>query len=104
MNGSNRKMTLREQQVMQLRREMMHPGGVRLQLRRKDCINSIGLVDAFGAVWVAGWKQKEHPVLYNALHIGDQLISVAGMAITSAAEAHKVIRGAPGLFVSFDTR
>lgn len=104
MNGSNRKMTLREQQVMQLRREMMHPGGVRLQLRRKDCINSIGLVDAFGAVWVAGWKQKEHPVLYNALHIGDQLISVAGMAITSAAEAHKVIRGAPGLFVELIIR
>lgn len=89
---------------MQLRREMMHPGGVRLQLRRKDCINSIGLVDAFGAVWVAGWKQKEHPVLYNALHIGDQLISVAGMAITSAAEAHKVIRGAPGLFVELIIR
>ncbi|XP_029715816.1 serine-rich adhesin for platelets [Aedes albopictus] len=104
MNGSNRKMTLREQQVMQLRREMMHPGGVRLQLRRKDCINSIGLVDAFGAVWVAGWKQKEHPVLYNALHIGDQLISVAGMAITSSAEAHKVIRGAPGLFVELIIR
>ncbi|XP_065089878.1 uncharacterized protein LOC135711062 [Ochlerotatus camptorhynchus] len=104
MNGSNRKMTLREQQVMQLRREMMHPGGVRLQLRRKDCINSIGLVDAFGAVWVAGWKQKEHPVLYNALHIGDQLISVAGQAITSAAEAHKAIRGAPGLFVELIIR
>ncbi|KAL9694245.1 hypothetical protein quinque_013530 [Culex quinquefasciatus] len=101
---SNRKMTLREQQVMQLRREMMHPGGVRLQLRRKDCVNSIGLVDAFGAVWVAGWKQKEHPVLYNALHIGDQLISVAGVAITSAAEAHKTIRGAPGLFVELIIR
>ncbi|XP_055585186.1 mucin-4, partial [Uranotaenia lowii] len=104
LNGSNRKMTLREQQVMQLRREMMHPGGVRLQLRRKDCINSIGLVDAFGAVWVAGWKQKEHPVLYNALHIGDQLISVAGVAITSASEAHKTIRGAPGLFVELIIR
>uniref|UniRef100_A0A1Q3FXJ3 Putative serine/threonine-protein kinase nek3 n=1 Tax=Culex tarsalis TaxID=7177 RepID=A0A1Q3FXJ3_CULTA len=102
--GPNRKMTLREQQVMQLRREMMHPGGVRLQLRRKDCVNSIGLVDAFGAVWVAGWKQKEHPVLYNALHIGDQLISVAGVAITSAAEAHKTIRGAPGLFVELIIR
>lgn len=101
---SNRKLTLREQQVMQLRREMMHPGGVRLQLRRKDCVNSIGLVDAFGAVWVAGWKQKEHPVLYNALHIGDQLISVAGVAITSAAEAHKTIRGAPGLFVELIIR
>lgn len=102
--GPNRKMTLREQQVMQLRREMMHPGGVRLQLRRKDCVNSIGLVDAFGAVWVAGWKQKDHPVLYNALHIGDQLISVAGVAITSAAEAHKTIRGAPGLFVELIIR
>ncbi|XP_050071803.1 uncharacterized protein LOC126559675 [Anopheles maculipalpis] len=102
--GGNRKLTLREQQVFQLRREMMHPGGVRLQLRRKDCINSIGLVDAFGAVWVAGWKQKEHPVLYNALHIGDQMISVAGVAITTAAEAHKAIRAAPGLFVELIIR
>lgn len=45
------RLTMREQQVMQLRREMMHPGGVRLQLRRKDCTNSIAFVDAFGAVW-----------------------------------------------------
>ncbi|KAL1461491.1 hypothetical protein WDU94_013382 [Cyamophila willieti] len=44
-------LTLREQQVLQLRREMMHPGGVRLQLRRKDCVSSIALVDAFNAVW-----------------------------------------------------
>lgn len=44
-------MTLREQQVMQLRREIMHPGGVRLQLRRKDCVGSIAWVDAFGAIW-----------------------------------------------------
>jgi hypothetical protein len=48
--GSGRR-TLREQQVLQLRREMLHPGGVRLQLRRKDCTGSIALVDAFGAVW-----------------------------------------------------
>jgi hypothetical protein len=48
--GSRRR-TLREQQVVQLRREMLHPGGVRLQLRRKDCTGSIALVDAFGAVW-----------------------------------------------------
>lgn len=45
------RLTLREQQVMQLRREMMHPGGVRIQLRRKDCTNSIAFVDAFGAAW-----------------------------------------------------
>lgn len=97
-NGN--RMTLREQQVMQMRREMMHPGGVRLQLRRKDCLGSIGLVDAFNAVWVAGWKQKEHPVLYNALHIGDQLLSVAGNPVTSATEANKIIRSSQSLFVS----
>lgn len=97
-NGN--RMTLREQQVMHLRREMMHPGGVRLQLRRKDCCGSIAWIDAFGGVWVAGWKQKEHPVLYNALHIGDQLLSVAGTPVTSAAEANKLIRACQGLFVS----
>ncbi|PSN40567.1 hypothetical protein C0J52_10780 [Blattella germanica] len=78
--GSGR-LTLREQQVLQLRREMLHPGGVRLQLRRKDCTGSIALVDAFGAVWITGWKQREHPMLYNALHIGDQLLSVAGILV-----------------------
>ncbi|XP_075148289.1 uncharacterized protein LOC142222172 [Haematobia irritans] len=95
----SKRMTLREQQVMQLRREIMHPGGVRLQLRRKDCVGSIAWVDSFGAVWVAGWKQKEHPVLYNALHIGDQLLSIAGVTISSAAEANKIIRNTNTLFV-----
>ncbi|XP_036324477.1 mucin-5AC [Rhagoletis pomonella] len=96
---ANKRMTLREHQVMQLRREIMHPGGVRLQLRRKDCVGSIAWVDAFGAVWVAGWKQKEHPVLYNALHVGDQLLSIAGTAVTTASEANKIIRNTNTLFV-----
>lgn len=30
---------------------MKHPTGVRLQLRKKDCIDSMALVDAIGAVW-----------------------------------------------------
>lgn len=94
------RLTLREQQVFQLRREMMHPGGVRLQLRRKDCSGSIALVDAFGAVWISGWKQKEHPVLFNALHIGDQLVSVAGVNVSSATDANRIIRNSPGLYVS----
>uniref|UniRef100_A0A336KH09 CSON010293 protein n=1 Tax=Culicoides sonorensis TaxID=179676 RepID=A0A336KH09_CULSO len=101
-NGT--RMTLREQQVMHLRREMMHPGGVRLQLRRKDCCGSIAWIDAFGGVWVAGWKQKEHPVLYNALHIGDQLLSVTGTPVTSAADANKLIRACQGLFVEMIIR
>lgn len=49
--GGNKRLTLREQQVMQLRREIMHPGGVRLNLRRKDCVGSIAWVDAFCGVW-----------------------------------------------------
>ncbi|XP_034485418.1 flocculation protein FLO11 [Drosophila innubila] len=98
-SGGNKRLTLREQQVMQLRREIMHPGGVRLNLRRKDCVGSIAWVDAFGGVWIAGWKQKEHPVLYNALHIGDQLLSIAGVSISSAAEANKIIRNTNTLFV-----
>lgn len=93
------RLTLREQQVFQLRREMMHPGGVRLQLRRKDCTGSIALVDAFGAVWISGWKQKEHPMLYNALHIGDQLVSLAGVNVSSATDANRIIRNSPGLYV-----
>ncbi|KAM8705145.1 hypothetical protein ACLKA7_009583 [Drosophila subpalustris] len=97
--SNNKRLTLREQQVMQLRREIMHPGGVRLNLRRKDCVGSIAWVDAFGGVWIAGWKQKEHPVLYNALHIGDQLLSIAGVSISSAAEANKIIRNTNTLFV-----
>ena len=46
-----RQLTLREQQVFQLRREMAHPAGVRLLLGRRDCKDSIAFVDTFGAVW-----------------------------------------------------
>lgn len=98
------RMSLREQQVVQLRREIMHPSGVRLQLRRKDCIGSIALVDVFNAVWVAGWKQKDHPMLYNALHIGDRLVSVGGVAVTSSAEVNKMIRASQSAYMEFIVR
>jgi len=44
-------LTLREQQVLQITREIRHAGGVRLQLRKKDCIGSIAFVDACGGIW-----------------------------------------------------
>jgi hypothetical protein len=44
-------LTLREQQVLQLRKEMSHPAGVRLKLGRRDCKDGIAFVDCFGAVW-----------------------------------------------------
>lgn len=43
--------TLREQQVLELQKEIKHPAGVRLQIRKKDCISSIALGDALGGVW-----------------------------------------------------
>uniref|UniRef100_A0A1B0GJU2 Uncharacterized protein n=2 Tax=Lutzomyia longipalpis TaxID=7200 RepID=A0A1B0GJU2_LUTLO len=78
------RLTLREQQVMHMRREMMHPGGFFKK--------------------VSGWKQKEHPMLYNALHVGDQLISVGGVTVGSAADANKLIRSSLGLYVELIIR
>lgn len=49
---------------------------------------------------ISGWKQKEHPMLYNALHIGDQIISVGGITVTNAKEANKIINNSTGQFVS----
>lgn len=84
---------------MQLRREISHSGGVRLKLRKKDCINSIAWINAYDRTFVAGWKQKEHPMLYNVLHIGDQLISINGVHVNMASEANKLIRSAAAVFV-----
>lgn len=49
---------------------------------------------------ISGWKQKEHPILYNALHIGDQMISIGGVAVHNSSDANKMIRNSPGLYVS----
>jgi hypothetical protein len=49
---------------------------------------------------ITGWKQREHPMLYNALHIGDQLLNVASVMVQSASDAQKLIRGATSLYVS----
>ncbi|XP_033209590.1 uncharacterized protein LOC117168217 [Belonocnema kinseyi] len=87
-----RQLTLREQQVMHLRREMSHPAGVRLQLGRRDCKDGIAFVDTFGAVWVAGWKQREHPMLHNFLHVGDLVLSVAGVPPAGAAAVKNILK------------
>ncbi|TRY76968.1 hypothetical protein TCAL_02681 [Tigriopus californicus] len=84
--------SLREQQVHRLRQEIAHPSGVRLALRKRDCQHSLALVEFFGRLWVAGWKQKEYPVLYNAFHIGDQIMTVAGLPVRTASEFSKLVK------------
>ncbi|XP_012281606.1 uncharacterized protein LOC105700384 [Orussus abietinus] len=93
LSNVRRQLTLREQQVYQLIKEMSHPAGVRLQLGRRDCKDSIAFVDTFGAVWVAGWKQREHPLLYNALHVGDMVLSVAGISPPGATVIRDILKG-----------
>lgn len=92
VDESGRPLSLREAQVLKLQAEIGHKSGVRLVLRKKDCINAIALVECFGHVWVAGWKQKEHPLLHNTFHIGDRIISIAGQRIHNVQEAHKAIK------------
>ncbi|KAL1461488.1 hypothetical protein WDU94_013379 [Cyamophila willieti] len=50
---------------------------------------------------IAGWKQKEHPMLYNALHIGDQVLKIMGQFVQNAADAQKLIRSKHGIYVEF---
>lgn len=97
---NGRPLSLKETQVRKLQKEITHKSGVRLMLRKKDCVNTIALVDCFGAVWVAGWKQKEHPLLHNTFHIGDCIISIAGHRIHNVQEAQKAIKHQP-LVVEF---
>ncbi|XP_058801214.1 uncharacterized protein LOC131669979 [Phymastichus coffea] len=89
---AGQQLTLREQQVLQLRKEMSHPAGVRLKLGRRDCKDGIAFVDCFGAVWIAGWKHKEHPLLYNVLHIGDLVLSVGGVQLTGASSVKEILK------------
>lgn len=51
-------------------------------------------------VYVAGWKQREHPYLHNTFHLGDRILCIGGTAVRTAAEAHAVIRAEDTLLVS----
>lgn len=66
------------------------------KVRRKDCYNAIAFVDILTyGIFIAGWKQKDHPHLHNSFHIGDQLISINGMIMESSAHAKDFIKHGP---------
>ncbi|XP_042894890.1 uncharacterized protein [Parasteatoda tepidariorum] len=95
VDENGRPLSLREVQVQQLQSEISHKSGVRLVLRKKDCLNAIAFVDCFNYVWVAGWKQKEHPLLHNTFHVGDRIISINGHRIQYVHEAYRIIKLQP---------
>ena len=41
---------------------------------------------------LVGWNQKDFPSLHGKFHIGDQLISICSVTVTSAAMAQKVLK------------
>ena len=41
---------------------------------------------------IAGWKQQQHPVLYYAFHVGDQVVKIAGVTVQNSAEAQRAIK------------
>ncbi|OTF74615.1 PH domain containing protein, partial [Euroglyphus maynei] len=72
---------------------MQQSNGVMLKVRKKDCHNTIAFVDIDQlGIFIAGWKQRDHPYLHNTFHIGDQLISINGMAIETVQHAKDFIK------------
>lgn len=92
--------SLREQQVFQLRQEINNE--IRFKLRKKDCIDAIAFVSFKDSLWIAGFKAN--PQLY-VFHVGDQLMAINNIAnIKSNADAQKYIKMCGGLFVEITIR
>ncbi|KAG5672656.1 hypothetical protein PVAND_002768 [Polypedilum vanderplanki] len=90
-----RKLSLREQQVLQLKHEINTE--IRFRLRKKDCVDAIAFASYSGCLWIAGFKPN--PQLY-VFHIGDQLVAINNIAnIKSPADAQKFIKMSSSLFV-----
>lgn len=90
-----RKLSLREQQVVQLRHEINTE--IRFKLRKKDCVDTIAFATYENKLWISGFKPN--PQLY-VFHIGDQLKAINNIAnIKHPADAQKFIKMCAGLFV-----
>uniref|UniRef100_T1JG47 PH domain-containing protein n=1 Tax=Strigamia maritima TaxID=126957 RepID=T1JG47_STRMM len=85
-------LSLKEKQVALLNTQINHPGGIRLRIRRKDCLNSIALGSYLESVWILGWKQRAHPLLYNNFHIGDKIMSIEGHLVSTPQQVQKIIK------------
>ncbi|XP_055881675.1 uncharacterized protein LOC106061045 isoform X1 [Biomphalaria glabrata] len=62
-----------------------------VQLTQKSC-HGLALVDWEGKPCIVGWNQKDFPSLHGKLHIGDILISVNNVEVTSLESAQKLLK------------
>ncbi|RUS73755.1 hypothetical protein EGW08_018492 [Elysia chlorotica] len=84
--------SLKQTQAEILQSEISMPS-LALTLTQKSG-HGLALVDWSGLPCVVGWNQRDFPSLHGKLHIGDQLISVNGVKVTSVDVAQKLLRGA----------
>ncbi|XP_015600966.1 uncharacterized protein LOC107270450 [Cephus cinctus] len=103
-SNANMRLTLRQQQFLELGREMNHPSGVRLLLGRRYCKDNIAFVDIFGAVYIAGWKRGDFGFSYNVLHVGDRVVSVAGVSVPRVAVIRNILKSRTTPYVKLGIR
>ncbi|GFO50451.1 syntenin-2 [Plakobranchus ocellatus] len=84
--------SLKQTQAEILQSEISMPS-LTLTLTQKSG-HGLALVDWNGLPCIVGWNQRDFPSLHGKLHIGDQLISVNGVKVSSVDIAQKLLRGA----------
>ncbi|XP_060068580.1 uncharacterized protein LOC132548715 [Ylistrum balloti] len=90
---------LKQSQVDLLNEEQkLH--GVGLDISPKSA-HAIALIEMFNGVWIAGWDGRRFPRLAEKIHIGDQLISVEDVRVTSSVQASKLLKQTQSQRVTF---
>lgn len=75
-----------------MQQEINNRGGVKLKIRRIDCLESIAFIDWLAHIYVAGWKQRLFPQLHNTFKIGDEIVFVNGFKVATAYDVNSLIK------------
>ncbi|OWF41462.1 uncharacterized protein LOC110462324 [Mizuhopecten yessoensis] len=80
-----------KQSQVDLLNEEQKEHGVGLDVSPKSA-NAVALVEMYNGVWIAGWDGRRCPRLAEKIHIGDQLLSVEDVRVTSSSHASKLLK------------
>ncbi|XP_033756938.1 uncharacterized protein LOC117339463 [Pecten maximus] len=90
---------LKQSQVDLLNEEQkLH--GVGIDISPKSA-HAIALIEMLNGVWIAGWDGRRFPRLAEKIHIGDQLLSVEDVRVTSSIQASKLLKQTQSQRVTF---
>lgn len=94
LRGAN--VPLKQAQLQKLVQEMKETRGVQVIIPKNLCQNTIAFTECFNRIWIAGWNQRTCPTFHSLLHVGDQLISINGVAPSSRQMAKKLFKACSG--------